>query len=73
MMLLLLQRDGVLLTLLLVTTNLDSEQIILPSSLTTHLLATVHPVTYTVTVTITTGTQLQQDMVNMALVMLLVT
>ena len=30
----------------------------------------MHPVTYTVMVTITTGTQLQQDMVSMVLVML---
>ena len=65
-MLLLLQKDGVLLTQLPVTTNLDSEQIIPPSSLTTYLLVTVHPVTYTVTVTTTTGTQLQREMVLIA-------
>ena len=69
MMLLLLQKDGALLTQLPVTTNLDSEQIIPPSSLTTYLLVTVHPATYTVTVTTTTGTQPLPVMVNTALPM----
>ena len=66
MMLLLLQKDGALLTQLPVTTNLDSEQIIPPSSPTTPHQATVQEATYTVTVTTTIGTQLQQDMVLIA-------
>ena len=65
-MLLLLQKDGALLTQLPVTTNLDSEQIIPPSSPTTPHQATVQEATYTVTVTTTTGTQLQREMVLIA-------
>ena len=68
-MLLLLQKDGVLLTPLLVTTNLDSEQIIPPSSLTTRLLTTVHPIMSIATETTTTGTQPLPVMVNTALPM----